>query len=186
MAMMGDPYLTVLMERYHFSIVEMRTLHSGSSPWARDAEGHLAFDTGGRWRQVALAVRREMTCEQCGTPFAYTFRVVEEGGTHRGRRAQNYDALKRAVERQLRRRVRCPHCQTVQQQPRRTLVRRDRRDNLVGVVSIGGGMVGAVTCVTGGYVLAGGWGSVLGAVVALGWVIKLTQWMLAHLLEGEA
>ena len=185
MAVPGNPHLAGLMERYHFSIAEMRTLHSGSSPWARDAEGHLAFDTGGRWRQVALVVRREITCERCGAPFAYTFRVVEESRTHRGRRAQHYDALKRAVARQLRRRIRCPHCGAWQQQPRRALIWHDRRDNFIGIAAIGGGMLGAVACVAGGQLLAGGWGAALGAVLAVGWVIKLTQWMLLHLLEGE-
>ena len=93
MTMMGDPHLTDLMNRYGFSIVEMQALDSGSSPWAQGAGGKVAFDSGGRWRQVALHVQREMTCEQCSAPFAYTFQVVEEGGSHRGQHVLSVEAL---------------------------------------------------------------------------------------------
>ena len=185
MAVLGDPHLADVMERYRFSIVEMRTLGSGSAPWARGFDGRMAFDNGGRWRQVALYVRRDLMCEQCGETFGYSFRVVAEGGTHQGRRAQAYEALTRAVQRQLRRRLRCPHCRAVQRERRRHFVRYDRRHSLIGSAAIGGGVLGSIGCVMGGYALAGGWGLALGAAAAVGLVIKLTEWMLVHLLEGD-
>ena len=183
MAIMGDPHLTNLMDRYGFSIVEMQALDSGSSPWAQGAGGKVAFDSGGRWRHLALHIQREMMCEQCRESFAYTFQVVEEGGAHRGQHVLSVEALKRAVDRHLRHRIRCPHCQMIQQQPRRAFLRRDRRDSLIGVASIGGGLLGAGTCVMGGFALAGLWGLIVGAAAGTWLVIKLTQWMVAELLD---
>ena len=155
----------------------MRTVGSGRSPWKRDVDGSLTFDTSGRWREVVLQVRREVTCERCGEAFGYTFQVVEEGHVHRGQHTPVYEELARALEHQLRRPIRCPHCHARQQQGR------ERRHALIGGAAMGGGILGATVCVFGGCALAGMWGLALGAVVSGGLVIKLTQWMPARVLD---
>lgn len=180
--MIWDDHLTDLMQRYHFSIAGMRTLGGGSAPWHNGADGRLAFDASRRWREVALQVRREVTCEQCGEVFDYTFRVIEEGHVHRGREAPTYDALTRALEHQLRRPIHCPYCRAVQQETRQAFMRRDRQHALVGVAAMGGGILGTLACIFGGYALAGTWGLALGALAATGLVVKLTQWMLTRII----
>jgi DNA-directed RNA polymerase subunit RPC12/RpoP len=180
--MIWDDHLNDLMQRHRFSIVGMRTLGSGSSPWHNGADGSIAFDASRRWREVALQVRREVTCEQCGEAFDYTFRVVEEGHVHRGQHAPAYEALTHALEHELRRSIRCPHCRTPQRQTRRAFMRRERRHALIGGVAMGGGILGTIVCIFGGYALAGMWGLALGAIAAIGLVVKLTQWMLARVM----
>ncbi|HOT92572.1 MAG TPA: hypothetical protein PLJ78_11310 [Anaerolineae bacterium] len=180
--MIRDDHLTDLMQRYHFSIAGMRTLGGGSAPWHNSADGSLAFDPSGRWREVVLQVRRELTCEQCGETFAYTFTVVEEGHVYRGQYTPGYEELAHALGHELRRRVHCPFCRAVQRETRRAFVRRERQHTLIGSVAMGGGILGATVCIFGGYALAGMWGLALGAIVAMGLVISLTQWMLARVL----
>lgn len=182
--MFFDEHLADLMDRHRFSIVEMRTLSSGGAPWTRGADGELAFEAERRWREVALLVRRELSCERCGAAFDYTFVVVEQGHNHRGGRMATYTALEHALERQLRRRVHCPHCDAVQRRARQTLTRRARRHNLVGGAALGGSILGAVALILGGYALAGGWGLVLGGGLSAWLVLALTRWMLVQLLEG--
>jgi hypothetical protein len=179
-----DPELADLMDRYRFSIVEMRTLRSASSPWERSPDGQLSFDSKGRWREVALQVRRDLTCERCGQPFSYTFRVVEEGHVHRGMNSPALARLPRALEQQLRRRVRCPHCREIQQQARRAFIRREVRHSLIGGAAIGGGLLGSLGLLLGGYSLAGGWGLALGIALSVGLVLGLTRWMLARVLDA--
>ncbi len=180
--MIWDDHLTALMQCYHFSVVGMRTLGGGSSPWHSSADGGMAFDASRRWREVALQVRREVTCEQCGAAFEYTFRVVEEGHVHRGHHLPAHDELTRALEHELRRSIRCPHCRALQRQTRQMFVRRERQHALIGGAAMGGGILGATACIFGGYALAGPWGLALGALAATGLVVKLTQWMLARIL----
>jgi len=180
--MLWDDHLADLMQRYHFSIAGMRTLGSGSSPWKNGADGSMAFDPSGRWREVAVLVRRELTCEQCGETFAYTFTVVEEGHIHQGRHTPGYEELTHALEHELRRSIRCPHCRAPQRQTRRAFVHQERQHALIGSVAMGGGILGATVCLFGGYALAGMWGLALGAVAAVGLVVKLTQWMLARVM----
>ncbi len=164
------------MRRYRISILEIKTLRSGHRP------GDVRHLTGGHWREVLLVMRRDLICEHCHTPFHYTFQVHEETSGAGVQSASDYAALTHAVERELRRRVRCPDCRGVQRVARHMVLRRERRHNLVGLAAIGGSTAGAVALAGCGYIVAGGWGLVLGCIAAVVLMLKLVQWMVAELL----
>lgn len=172
-----NPYLADLMKRHRFSIVEIETLRSGNTP------GEVRTFAGVRWREVALAMRRDLICEYCHAPFHYTFQVREESYGGGAQSTSDYAGLTRAVERELRRRVRCPDCHAIQHTARRAALQRERRHNLIGLAAIGGSMVSAVALASGGYIVAGGWGLAVGCVVAVGLMLKWVQWMLAEILN---
>lgn len=180
--MAWDPYLASLMERYRFSIVTLRGLSNNSSPW-QAGNGSQTFDSGGRWREVALVMRRDLTCEHCAEDFNYTFEVVEEGQSHRGRHTQSFTALTRALEKELQRAVHCPHCNRRQQEARKALRKREMKHNTVAVLTIGGGTLGSISLLSIGYMLFDVWGLLGGSVLAGALVLKLTSWMLAQLLD---
>ncbi|MBN2007221.1 MAG: hypothetical protein JXA21_27975 [Anaerolineae bacterium] len=165
------------MRRHRFSILEIKTLRSGNRP--ADVR-HL---TGGHWREVVLAMRRDLICEHCHAPFHYIFQVHEESFGAGARSTSDYAALTHAVERELRRRVRCPDCRAVQHKARHTALRREHRHNLIGLATIAGSVVGAAFLAIGGYAIAGVWGLAVGCIVAVGLMLRLVQWMVAELLN---
>jgi hypothetical protein len=128
-------------------------------------------------------MRRDVICETCERSFNYTFDCLTGGTVSRGQRVFDTTALASALERQLRRRIHCPHCHAVQRNVRRTFVHRERRHSLVGLVTLGGTIMGATGLSTGGYALAGIWGLMMGLGLSVGLVLLLTRWMLIQLLD---
>ncbi len=173
--MTWDPYLADLMDRYDFSIVEVRPV--GSAQQARDGRSR------GGWREVELRMSRTMLCEQCGGTFSYTFVALEHVYGPRGQSTSNYAALTHAVEQQLRRRICCTACGAPQREIRQIFIRRDMHHNLVGLTAVGGSLLGALTLTGGGYALAGGWGLLAGSLASVVLMLALVRWMLAHLLS---
>ena len=95
-------------------------------------------------------------------------------------------AVTPALERELRRRVRCPHCQAIEHRDRRAFRRREWRYTLVGLAAVGGMLIGSGVLSSGGYVLAGGWRLAAGPVGSQVLVLVLTRWMLTQFLEPAA
>jgi ribosomal protein L37AE/L43A len=184
--MLPDPYLSDLMKTHRFSIVNMESLGGGRASWESGGTvraGGLTFDSAGRWREVALKMRRELICEACGREFAYTFRVIAGGTVSRGQRTLDPTALVATLEQQLRRRIHCPHCHALQRDVRRAFRRREVHHSLVGITAVGGTIVGAMGLSSGGYILAGELGLMAGLGLSVALVLVLTRWMLARLLD---
>jgi ribosomal protein L37AE/L43A len=183
--MLPDPYLSDLMKTHRFSIVKMETVGGGRAAWTRSVAGGLAFDSAGRWREVALRMRRDMVCEQCGREFGYTFQVLSGGTVSRGNRTLDPSSLVATLEQQLRRRVHCPFCDAPQRNVRRAYLKREFYHSLIGLTAVGGTIVGSMGLSAGGYMVAGGWGLVTGLGLSVALVLKLTRWMLARLLDNK-
>lgn len=185
--MLPDPYLSDLMKTHHVSIVKMEPVSSGRASWdgGGPQTGKPAFDSTGRWREVALQMQRDVICEQCGQDFDYTFRVIADGTVNRGQRTLDPAALVASLEHQLRRRVHCPHCHAVQHTVRRAFRRREMIHSLVGLTAVSGTIVGALGLSSGGYALAGEWGLMVGLGLSIALVLVLTRWMLARLLDNR-
>jgi len=178
-----DPYLSDLMRLHGFSIQSMETVTDAASTWGDMRHSTVGFDVSGRRREVALVMRRDLVCEVCAESFGITFRVAAECVVSRGQRVWDGAAVTPALECELRRRVRCPHCQAIQQGDRRAFRRREWRHSLVGLAALGGTIIGSGVLSSGGYVLAGSWGLAAGLVGSLFLVLTLTRWMLTQLLE---
>jgi hypothetical protein len=183
--MIADPYLSDLMKIYRFSIANMESLGSGSAVWGGGARipGGPRFDAVGRWREVRLEVRRDILCEVCGRDFGYAFRIVAGGTVQRGQKTIDPVMVTPRLERELRRRVRCPHCRAVQRDVRRIFVRREARHTLVGVTALGGTVLGSIALSSGGYLVAGSAGLVAGLGLSFLFVLRLTLWMLGELID---
>ena len=180
---MYDPYLSELMRKRGFSILEMRGLRGGQSAW--EGGRGMQFNPSGRWREVAMRIRRDITCEVCGHPFATAFSVVVDSAVEKGVSVLDTRHMTALLERELRRRIRCPQCGQPQRQVRRMMIRRNTRHSIIGVTAIGANLLGAATLSTGGYALAGGWGLVVGLGLSVVLFLKLTRWMLSKLLESD-
>ena len=181
-----DPYLSDLMRLHGFSIQSMEIVTDAASTWGDAGHSTIGFDVSGRRREAALVMRRDLVCEVCAEPSAYTFRVAAECVVSRGQRVWDGAAVTPALERELRRRIRCPHCQAIQHRDRRAFCRRERRHSLVGLAALGGTIIGSGVLSSGGYVLAGSWGLAAGLVGSLLLGLILTRWMLTQLLEPAA
>ncbi len=166
--MLPDPYLSDLMKLYGFSIAGVQTGGNGT----------------GRWHDVRLQMRRDVVCELCGRSFSYGFQVGVDGAVSRGRRTMDVTMVTPRLERELRRRIRCPYCQAVQRTARRLFIRREVRHGVVGLITLGGTVLGALTFAAGGYVLAGFIGLAIGLGLAVALVLTLTRWMLGQLFDA--
>ena len=180
---MYDPYLSELMRRYRFSIVDMRGLQGGLSSWKQGRT--TQFNASGRWREVSLRIRRDIVCEVCGHNFAITSSVVMDSTVEKGISTVDSARMVAVLERELRRRINCPRCGTPQRQTRRKVIRRNNRHGMIGITAIGGNVLGAITLSSFGYALAGGWGLIVGLSLSIALFIKLTRWMLGKLLESD-
>ena len=172
-----DPLLSELMKVYHFSITAMASGNDVSA-----ADGATALDRRARRSEITLALRRDLICEACSAPFHYTFRVIAGRTLSFGQSGADSDMVRAAVEHQLRRRIRCPKCHTLQHQDRRAFLRQERAHGLIGLVTVLGTVTGASVLSGGGYVLAGAWGLVVGLGGSVVLTLALTRWMLARLL----
>lgn len=180
---MYDPYLSELMRKHGFSIVEIRALRGGQSSWEQGRG--VQFIASRRWREIAMRIRRDIKCEVCGHTFDTTFPVVMDSVIEKGASTVDIARMVAVLERELRRRISCPQCGQPQRQVRRTIIRRNTRHNIIGVTAIGANLVRAATLSTFGYALAGGWGLTLGLGLSIALLIALTRWMLAKLLESD-
>ena len=180
---MYDPYLSELMRKYGYSIIGMRGLHGGQSPWEQGRT--TQFNASGRWREVSLRIRRDITCETCGHAFATTFPVVMDSTVDKGVSTLDTARMVAILERDLRRRINCPECGNVQQQVRRQIIQKNTRHSFIGITAIGANVIGAATLSIFGYALAGGWGLALGLGLSIALLLKVTRWMLSKLLETD-
>jgi len=129
-------------------------------------------------------MHREIVCEVCGRRFGYDFEVAVDSVVSRGRRTTDAAAITPRLEHELRRPIRCPHCQALQRTVRRLFVWREIRHSAVGLVALGGTAVGAVTLTSGGYLLAGFVGLTVGLGLSIVLVLRLTRWMLGELIDS--
>ena len=184
--MAPDPYLSDLMKLYGFSMVGVRKPGGSRSAGGPNdgARGAASFDAVGRWREVTYQMRRDIVCEACGHLFGYAFVVTADGTISRGQRTLDASMLTPMLERELRRRIKCPRCESRQRSVRRTFVRREAFHSLVGVTALGGTIMGAVGLTSGGYILAGGWGLYAGLALSLVLALVLTRWMLGELIDA--
>ncbi|MFC2036686.1 hypothetical protein ACFLYD_01780 [Chloroflexota bacterium] len=166
-----------VFDAYGLRILGRERRRSWFAPWRRSLSLDVkdGYDPQSTWTETHYVLRRDATCESCGQWFGYSFEVDQISWVHKAGRGTD-GALRRELARQLRRRMRCPHCHAVQRDPRRELLCRDRKQSalgcglvLVGLLSIAG--LGALGAWLGGMAgfLVGGF---LGLAAALGlWVL---------------
>lgn len=158
-----------VLDEYGFRILGRERRRSGPSPWRRahPIDRTVVYDPEATWTETHYTIRWDATCVACGRRFGYSFEVDQVSRVHKAGRSTD-GSLRRELGRQLRRRKRCPHCRTVQKEPRRSLLREDRRQTALGCGLILGGLVLAV-----GWGGLGGWvagiaGFFVGAFLGLG------------------
>jgi ribosomal protein L37AE/L43A len=180
---MYDPYLSELMRKYRFSIVSMRGLQDGLSPWNQGRP--TQFNASGRWREVSLRIRRDIQCEVCGHNFTTAFSAVMDSVVEKGVSTLDTGRMVAVLERELRRRISCPRCGNMQRQVRQKIIQRNNRHGIIGIGTISANVLTAIALSMFGYALAGMWGLIIGFGVAIALVLKLTRWMLGKLLEYD-
>jgi hypothetical protein len=174
-----------VLRTYGVRILGRERRHSGRAPWwmgaARVDDRRLIYDAEATWTETHYLFRREMACESCGKRFGYNFEVDQVSRVHRLGRSTD-GSLRRELGRQLRRRIRCPHCRAVQTEPRRTLTSIDRKQtgSACALVLLGFVLFAAL----GGL---GGWlggiiGFFVGLLVALASTILLWFFFLPYIL----
>ncbi len=156
-----------VLQEYGFRILGRERRRSGQAPWRQTpAGGRYSFDGQARWTETHYTLRRDLTCEGCGQPFGYNFEVDQFSQEHRLGRSTD-GSLRQELGRQLRRRLRCPHCRTVQREPRRTLRRQGRKQVLMGCgLAAAGLLIIGLLALVGGLLL-GIPGYILGLVAGL-------------------
>jgi hypothetical protein len=175
-----------VLHRYHLRIVGRERQEMGRAPWwmrgMRTIEGRIAYDPDASWTETHYIFRRDITCESCAWQFGYSFEVDQISRVHQAGRATN-GALRRELSHQLRRRMRCPHCRALQREPRRTLIRGDRRQT-VGACSLIllGFLLFAALGLLGGW-LGGILGFFLGLLAALAGVLVLWYWGFPYIMN---
>jgi hypothetical protein len=122
-----------VLNEHGFRILGRERRRSGAAPWRREisADGRSVYDPDATWTETHYTIRRDVTCEVCGQWFGYSFDVDQISHVHKVGRSTD-GALHRELGRQLRRRLRCPHCLAVQKDPRRRLLREDRGRTVLG------------------------------------------------------
>lgn len=154
-----------LLDCYDLRILKRERERTGSAPWWRP-DGRFSFDPEATWTETHYVFRREVVCELCGQRFGYNFEVNQTSRVHRDGRGTD-GSLHGELIRQLGRRIRCSHCGALQREPRRRLVRAERKQTgwacsliLVGLlVFVGLGFLGGL--------LGGVLGFFIGLLVAL-------------------
>jgi hypothetical protein len=174
-----------ILQDYDVRILERERRRTGPARWwthgMRALDRRSAYDSAGTWTETHYTFRRRMMCEACHQQFGYNFEVDQVSRIHReGRRTDG--TLRRELGRQLRRRIRCPHCRTVQKEPRRTLRRADHAQSGLscGLILLDVLLFGALA-VLGGW-LAGLTGVFVGVILALGGVLALWYFAFPYVL----
>jgi hypothetical protein len=167
-----------ILDQYGLRIIQRERRRTGVAQWRTfiGPDGRSDFDPDATWTETHYAIRRNGTCEACGQWFGYSFEVDQISRVHRAGRSTD-GTLRREIGRQLRRRLRCPHCRAVQKEPRGTLQRQDRKQSALscGLVLGGLALVGGLGLL--GAYLAGTLGFFLGLIVGL--AAALALWFLA-------
>jgi hypothetical protein len=173
-----------VLRTYGVRILGRERRTSGAAPWwmgsARLDDRRLVYDAQAKWTETHYLFRREMSCEVCGKGFGYTFEVDQVSRVHRLGRSTD-GSLRRELGRQLRRRIRCPHCRAVQKEPRRTLLGVDRRQTGAACALV---LLGFVLFIALG--AFGGWfggivGFFVGLLIALGSTVLLWYFFLPYI-----
>lgn len=179
--------LQALMERYGFRIVDREKVASGPAPWGGrrlGPNGLPVYDPAAYWQRTRYTVHRELTCERCGFRFGYAFQVEQRSRTHRmGGSSDN--ALYRAIRRQLRRKVKCPSCGWIQEEPRRSLIRKDVQETLLGCLTVALPIPLIVGLTMAGYTLLGSAGAMIGIILGVLLSFGLFGFMVWRLLWAE-
>lgn len=168
--------LQEILNDYGFRILGRERRRTGPYHWRREFRGKTVYDPDGTWTDTHYIIRRDVTCEVCGTRFGYSFEVDQVSRVHKVGRSTD-GSLRRELGRQLRRRIRCPECHSLQKEPRRTLHREDHRLSALSC----GMVLGGILCV----LLLGGLGGWLAGMVGflaglvLGIAAGLVLWFFA-------
>jgi hypothetical protein len=177
--------LSDVLQAYHFHILG-RERQVEPAPWwtrsARTADGRLVPDPEATWTKTHYTFRREFRCESCGERFGYNFEVDQVSQVRQEGRSTD-GSLRLELGRQLRRRVRCPRCGAVQKEPRRMLLRADRRQ-----MGLACSLVVLGAFLFAGLGLLGGWlggisGFFVGLLVALGIILGIWFFAFTYLLS---
>jgi hypothetical protein len=177
--------LRPLLDRWGFRILRRERVRTGKAPWGGRARRRYdpgRYDPHGIWIETEYMLRRDVACERCGREFGYNFEVSQISREHAAGRSTD-GSLRREIGRQLRRRVRCPHCGAVQREPRRTLRRHDRQQIFIVLGLVVGGLLALLVLVVLGTWLVGVLGTVIGSVLALVLVIGAAFWFLPDLVR---
>jgi hypothetical protein len=175
-----------ILDQYGLRIVQRERRRSGIAPWRTflPPDGESVYDPDATWTETHYTFRRNVVCESCGHSFGYSFEVDQISRVHRAGRSTD-GALRRELGRQLRRRLRCTHCRALQKEPRRTLLRQDHSQTILGCSLVVGGLsLIALAGVLGGY-LAGIGGLLLGLTLGLGASMAIWYYALPYLLTGR-
>jgi hypothetical protein len=165
-----------VLQTYNFRILGRERRRSGPAPWwkqsVQTSDGKLVYDPDATWTETHYLIRRDIVCEACGEQFGYNFEVDQVSRVHEAGRGTD-GSLRREIGRQLRRRIRCPHCRAAQKEPRRSLRRAEHSQTgfACGLILIGFFLFGALGAL-GGW-LAGIAGFFIGLFVALAGMLAL-------------
>jgi hypothetical protein len=163
-----------VLQAYGFRILGRERHRSKSTPWQKKpGRKHQTDDAEAAWTQTHYTIRRDLVCESCSQAFGYIFEVDQLSQVYEGRRRTD-GTLRQQLSHQVRRRIRCPHCRSLQKEPRRTLLRQSHWITVQGC-----GVAGAGLLLTSGLALLGGWqAGILGFLVglAIGLVGVIALW----------
>ena len=173
--------LSDILDRYNLRILKRERERTGSAPWWRP-DGRFSFDSNATWTETHYVFRRELVCESCGQRFGYNFEVRQISRIHRDCRGTD-GSLYRELLRQLGRRISCSHCGSVQREPRRGLLRADRKQMGLACSLILVGFLIFVSFGLLGGLLGGILGFFVGLIVALGGMIALWAYAFPHILS---
>ena len=168
--------LQQILQDYDLRILGRERQRTGPSHWLRELQGRAVYDPDGTWTDTHYTIRRDITCEACGHRFGYNFEVDQVSRVHKAGRSTD-GTLRRELGRQLRRRIRCPHCRAVQREPRRTLRREDQKLSALSCGLIFGGILAVLVLGGLGGWLAGMAGILVG--LTLGVVAGILLWFFA-------
>jgi hypothetical protein len=162
-----------ILQTYGFRILGRERRKSGSAPWRKTpGRKRYAYDDTAAWTETHYTIRRDLVCEACGRPFGYLFEVDQLSRMHEAGRSTD-GSLRRELGRQVRRRIRCPHCRASQKEPRQTLLRQGRRLALLGCGVAAAGLLLTAVLALLGALLAGLFGFFVGLVLGLVCVVML-------------
>jgi hypothetical protein len=173
-----------MLNAYDMRILGQTQRPAQHTPWQKGpAKKRRRHDEEGTWTETHYTIRRNVVCEACGQPFGYVFEVEQLSRMQSFGRITDGN-LRHELDRQLRQRLSCSHCHTVQKEPRRTLLRRDRRQ-----LAQGCGLTAVGLLLASGLALLGGWqAGLLGflAGLAAGLILLLVLWrsFLPRILAG--
>jgi hypothetical protein len=145
-------------------------------------EGRRLYDPDATWTETHYTLRRDVDCEACGHHFGYNFEVDQISQVHKAGHGTD-GALRRALGKQLRRRIRCPHCGALQKEPRLALVQADRKQTRLACSFVLLGLLGFIALGALGGWLGGILGFFLGLALAVAGLLILWYYALPYILS---